>query len=392
MRRPFLLTLTLAASAYALLPMPGLSAPLSERIEAARDKVDSARHREGVLTETIEGYTLRVVSLGGEIRALSRRQRQVQRRLDRQRAELLAVRARLDHARTRLARLRHAVARAEDALAARLVAIYKQDRPDVLTVVLEADGFADLLEQAEFVQRVAEQDERIVSRLRELKERTKRQAETLAALERAAEQAANAILARRNELAGTRAQLSRTRTDFAEARATRRAALARVRRRRAEADEDLAALEREQARVEAALQSSQETAFAPSAGPVRRGSGELIWPVSGTLTSPFGPRWGRLHAGIDIAAPEGTPIRAADSGRVVLAAAQGGYGLYTCIQHTSSMSTCYAHQSRLGTASGAAVEQGDVMGYVGNTGNSFGAHLHFEVRINGQPVDPLGYL
>jgi murein DD-endopeptidase MepM/ murein hydrolase activator NlpD len=127
-------------------------------------------------------------------------------------------------------------------------------------------------------------------------------------------------------------------------------------------------------------------------GPIRRGSGDLIWPINGQFTSPFGQRWGRLHAGIDLAAPTGTPIRAAASGQVILAGVTGGYGNYTCINHGKSVSTCYAHQSRLGTTRGAAVKQGEVMGYVGNTGHSFGAHLHFEVRINGKPVDPMDYL
>ena len=127
-------------------------------------------------------------------------------------------------------------------------------------------------------------------------------------------------------------------------------------------------------------------------GPVRRGSGDLIYPINGQFTSPFGMRWGRLHAGIDLAAPTGTPIRAAASGRVILMAPTGGYGLYTCIDHGKSISTCYAHQSRFGTERGAYVKQAEVMGYVGNTGHSFGAHLHFEIRVNGRPVDPMDYL
>jgi murein DD-endopeptidase MepM/ murein hydrolase activator NlpD len=126
--------------------------------------------------------------------------------------------------------------------------------------------------------------------------------------------------------------------------------------------------------------------------PIGRGSGGLVQPTSGQFTSPFGQRWGRLHAGIDLAAPTGTPIRAAASGRVILADATGGYGNYTCIDHGHSVSTCYAHQSRFGTSRGATVAQGEVIGYVGNTGHSFGAHLHFEVRINGRPVDPMDYL
>jgi murein DD-endopeptidase MepM/ murein hydrolase activator NlpD len=149
----------------------------------------------------------------------------------------------------------------------------------------------------------------------------------------------------------------------------------------------LRALEAERRRVSQVL-----NAAGAIDGSLLVGSGRLIWPITGPLTSPFGPRWGRLHAGIDISALAGTPIRAADSGRVALAGWQGGYGLYTCVQHTSSLSTCYAHQSRLGTTQGATVRQGEVIGYVGNTGHSFGNHLHFETWVRGSPVDPMGFL
>ena len=110
------------------------------------------------------------------------------------------------------------------------------------------------------------------------------------------------------------------------------------------------------------------------------------------MVSPFGYRWGRLHAGIDIAVPYGTPIHAAASGSVVLAGWVGGYGNYTCIDHGGGLATCYAHQSSFAVGAGATVSQGDLIGYVGCTGHCFGPHLHFEVRVNGVPVDPLGYL
>lgn len=99
-----------------------------------------------------------------------------------------------------------------------------------------------------------------------------------------------------------------------------------------------------------------------------------------------------MHEGIDIAAPGGTPIRAAASGRVILAAYTGGYGNYTCLDHGQGLSTCYAHQSGYAVSQGDSVSQGQVIGYVGNTGASFGDHLHFEVRVGGQAVDPMGYL
>lgn len=395
MRRRFWVTIALALTAFLVLPLPGLSAPLSERIERAREKIRDKRYKEHVLTETIAAQNVKIRGLQGEIRGLQRRQRQLQARLDVKREELLEVRDRLEVARKRLAELKEDLKVAEDALANRLVEMYKADEPDALTVVLNADGFADLLERAEFLDRVAEQDQRIISRVRELKARAKRQTDQLAVLEARAQRAAEAILARRNEVVAVRQRLVRSRNELQAARDERKETLAHVRKSRVRLEGDLRALEAEQERVRNALLNAQRNGVGgggPSPGPIRRGSGRLIWPVNGPVVSPFGPRWGRLHAGLDIAVPAGTPIRAADSGTVVIAGWVGGYGNYVCIQHTSSLSTCYAHLSAYATSRGASVSQGQVIGRVGCTGHCFGDHLHFETRINGSPVNPMGYL
>jgi hypothetical protein len=109
--------------------------------------------------------------------------------------------------------------------------------------------------------------------------------------------------------------------------------------------------------------------------------------------SPYGMRWGRLHAGIDIAVPAGTPIYAAATGRVTTKGWVGGYGNYTCLDHGRQITTCYAHQSRFGpTPSGGLLGRGQLVGWVGCTGHCYGPHLHFELRIAGRPIDPLPYL
>ena len=120
--------------------------------------------------------------------------------------------------------------------------------------------------------------------------------------------------------------------------------------------------------------------------------GTLAKPVSGPQTSSFGQRWGRLHAGIDIAAPSGTPIKSAACGVVSQAGVAGGYGNMVCVRHTSTFTTCYAHMSRIGARLGAFVRIGEVIGYVGSTGNSTGPHLHFETRVSGAPRNPIAYL
>ena len=392
LRKTFWVPMLLALAAYVLLPLPGQSAPLSKRIQAKRAQVEAKKRKEGVLTTTIQRYNTRISGLQGEIRGTQRRLRVVQSELDDKRAELLRVRDDLEVARDRLERARSELKASRHALANRLVELYKADEPDALTVVLEADGFADLLERTDFLERISRQDAGIVDKVRVLKARAERAEHLLAELEHRKRVAAETILRRRDDIASVRDRLASAQGELRSQRNGRRVVLATVRRQRRRAQEDLAALEREQAKVRNTLAGAAPRAFAPGAGPIRRGSGRLIWPISGPPTSPFGMRWGRLHAGIDISAASGTPIRAADSGRVVLLGFTGGYGNYTCVQHTGSMSTCYAHQSGYNTSSGAGVSQGQVIGYVGNTGHSFGAHLHFEVRINGSPVDPMGYL
>jgi murein DD-endopeptidase MepM/ murein hydrolase activator NlpD len=387
MKKSFFLPIGMALAAYLLLPLPGLSAPLPQRIEHKREQIEEAKHKEGVLSTDIAQFSTRIEGLQGEISATQTRLDRAQASLDRQKAKLLEVRDQLEEARDRLESLRRELETARKVLAARLVEIYKADAPDALTVVLESDGFGDLLERAEFLERISDQDREITDHVRRLRDKAHDQAVELADLEQREQLAAERILAERDQIAQAQGQLVASRDELASARANRRGVLAQVREQRGILEDDLASLEAEQAKVAAALQGS------PAPGPVKQGSGQLIWPLSGPVVGAFGEaRPGHTHAGIDIAVPEGTPIRAADSGRVALMGWVGGYGNYTCVQHTGSLSTCYAHQSRFATSNGANVSQGQVIGYSGNTGNSTGPHLHFEVRINGSPVDPMGYL
>jgi murein DD-endopeptidase MepM/ murein hydrolase activator NlpD len=118
----------------------------------------------------------------------------------------------------------------------------------------------------------------------------------------------------------------------------------------------------------------------------------LIWPVNGPITSPFGPRWGSFHPGIDIGVPSGTPIHAAAAGTVIYCGWEQGYGNFVVLDNGGNLATAYAHQSSIAVACGQHVDQGAIIGFTGCTGMCYGPHLHFEVRINGSPVDPMGYL
>jgi len=398
------LRLLIAAAAVPLvlwlaLPLVSAGAPgdrraqLERRIEAKRGQLSRTLGRERVLRGDVVGWTRRITGLQRDITVLQARQTRLQGSLDANRAELARLQERLRAERLRLTRLRARLAQARAVLARRLVELYKADDPDIVTVVLEADGFADLLERTAFMQRISAQDTRIIERVRAARADAVRTERRLDRLEERQRAVAAAIEARRDAVAAVRGRLVDRRAAYVDVRSQKATALASTRERRQGLEGDLAALEAEQAKVTAALRAAlARSGGAGSAAAPRAGAGGFVWPVNGPLVSPFGQRWGRLHAGVDIAVPSGTPIRAAAAGRVVLLGWTGGYGNYTCVQHGGALSTCYAHQSRYATSNGANVARGQVIGYVGCTGHCFGDHLHFETRINGSPVDPAGYL
>lgn len=375
---PFLLWL--------FVPVASNGQGLQNKIEQKRRAIESKKQRERVLTSTIQRYSQRIGLLEGDIATLQARQAKIEAELARRREQLAGIQRDLRDERARIVRLRARLAEARVALARRLVYLFKADEPDLVTVILESDGFADLIERTEFMHRISRQDTRIIDRVRKARAEAVEAEKRLDRAEKRQREVTAIVARRREEVAAIKSRLVDRREQYRRVRSDKRQALVSTRADRKKLEGHLAALEREEARVQARLAGH----IAP--GPIRRGSGSMIWPVGGTFTSPFGQRWGRLHAGIDIAAPEGTPIRAADSGTVILAAWTGGYGNYTCIAHGGSLSTCYAHQSRYGVRSGARVSKGQVIGYVGNTGHSFGAHLHFETRVNGTPVNPMNYL
>ena len=370
-------------------------------LESRKDDIDKTIRRkertiqrqkgqERRLSGQIERYDNRIGSLQTRISGLQSREDTLQTDLDAKLGELAAIQEDLRTQRARLVRLRARLAQGRRILSDRLVELYKADDPDVMTVILNANGFADLLERSEFIGRVSRQDRKIIVRVTSDKQETTATTKRLGRLEDRQKDVAAVIAARRNEVAAVREDVTAERDNFADARSERQGLLGGVRADRAGNQDDVAALARESEKITARLAGSA----GQTAGPVRAGGGGLIWPVNGPITSPFCERraWEACHPGIDIGVGAGTPIRAAASGKVIIAGPNGGYGNYTCIQHAGPLSTCYAHQSSIQVSVGQSVSQGQVIGLVGCTGLCFGDHLHFETRINGSVLNPMNYL
>jgi murein DD-endopeptidase MepM/ murein hydrolase activator NlpD len=371
---------------------------VDNRIAGLQSKLAQAQEREASLTAEIASVSERIRSLEADVGDVSTRLAVLEDDLALHQRKLDALTALYDLQSERLAFLRSQYELAVARLSARLVAIYEGDDPSTLDVLVEAKNFRDILEQLEFLESIADQDRTIVKHvagardhMRELRARTGKTKARVAAVTRV-------IKVRTEQARALRTRLIAQQQGLASARRSRRASLADVRGNAQQYASEAAALQAESANLGAQIRSAQAAAAQASVTYSSSGSSDttpsasgLIWPVSGPVVSPFGMRWGRMHEGIDIGAGYGTPIAAAASGTVIYAGWMGGYGNLIIIDHGGGIATAYGHQSSFAVG-GGHVSQGQTIGYVGCTGHCFGPHLHFEVRVNGSAVDPLGYL
>jgi murein DD-endopeptidase MepM/ murein hydrolase activator NlpD len=361
------------------------------RIAELERRIVESSAREGVLTEEISEVTEDIRVLEDDVTHASSTLERLEAELSLHRAKLTRLTTRLRLETERLVFLRRQHAEALRRYNRRLISIYQTENVDTLAILLSASSFAALIEELDYLKTVGDLDRRLTrevatakEQMRIARERTKRTRAQVAKETRAIAVKTEAARVERDRLLASQNAL-------VSARATRQETLASVRHDREEFLHEVAGLEAVSGQLAAQIQGAQATLATSGATSAPSSSG-FVWPVSGPVTSTFGIRWGRMHEGIDIGAPSGTPIRAAASGTVISAGWLGGYGNLIVIDHGGGLATAYAHMSGYAASSGQPVTQGQTIGFVGCTGHCFGSHLHFEVRVNGAPVDPLGYL
>ncbi len=377
------LAIVLAAGLVLATPAAGDNGGKIGELQA---RIAAARAKEARLTQEISAVTVEIRSLEAKVGDVSQKLSVLERDLELHQRRLDKLNALYAFETERLDFLRRAYAKALHELNLRMIDLYQTQDPTLVEVIIESDSFQDALDRIHYLDAIAQADKHIAARVRQARDAVHATRERTKKVRARVHSETQVVAVRTEQQREVRDTLLASQSRLAGKRSKQKGQLASTRKQEKEWIDEANALAAADARVRgqlAAVQGSADTT--PSAA-------GLIWPVSGPVTSPFGYRWGRLHAGIDIAAASGTPIHAAAAGTVVLAGWTGGYGNYTCIDHGGGLATCYAHQSSYAVSSGAQVSQGQVIGYVGNTGHSFGSHLHFEVRINGNPVDPLGYL
>jgi murein DD-endopeptidase MepM/ murein hydrolase activator NlpD len=381
------LLVLLAAAAPAFADIVEKKHSIDSKIVALQGRVQAAKEREAALQREIDSVSSDIRSLEQQVGVVSERLAPLEHELELRELKLNRLNALFQLQTERLEFLQEQYRIALTRLNRRLVSTYESGTPDELSFLLSASSFSDLIDGLDYVRLVVRRDREIVAEVDSSKHEIAVARWQTRRLRRTVRHQAEIVAVRVHQVRVLRDQLVANKGQLEAARERERVSLDQLTAAERADAEEIDALQEVSADLAAKIRAAQAHSTVQHVS----GAG-FIWPVNAPITSPFGWRWGRMHEGIDLGAAYGTPIAAAASGVVIYAGWEGGYGNLVVIDHGGGLATAYGHQSRIAVSVGQSVSQGETIGYVGSTGHSTGPHLHFEVRVNGQAVDPLGYL
>ncbi len=367
----------------------------ADEIQQRLDEIERARtelaRRESAIRDEIERDGVRRDVLTDELAELQSIYDDVKGRADRASATLDEIEAKIAAKKRAIEHAEKLMQRALDDIRARAVHIYKRGPVSMFDMFADIKGVSDFMRRFSLVAHVVRKDEREIVEVREVRKLIIASLDEMKDLREKADAQHVVVSAERNRAAAVKNEVSARHGAVSGELQASYAALGDVERQKAEYERESASLQAESASIAAFLRGR-------GSGPAQVSPKGMVWPVSGPVTSGFGWRehpifkTQRFHNGIDIGAPAASPIVSAGAGSVVFAGPKNGYGNTVIVDHGGGIATLYAHQSEIGVANGAVVGRGTKIGAVGCTGYCTGPHLHFEVRVNGDPVDPMGWL
>ena len=359
--------------------VPSIADDLEDELQDIQGQIDESRSSQESWQQVIEDVAVKLKAIQADLDAANARLKSIQ-------DEQAKVNAEIRQTEEEIRKAQAYLEQRQKVLNLRVRSIYKFGQLNYLEVIMGAKSFSDFANRLELLKRIIQSDYSLILEIQDQKAK---------------------IEAKKAELEQDRARLDAL-AEVAKKKAEQQRVLDNAKANKAAAaqmEQDLIArsnavkdLIQERIRqAEAARQAQQEESGGSDDNYVQ-GTGQLSWPCSGVITSPYGyrthPIFGRTiyHSGMDIGVDYGTPIHAADSGTVIYSGWISGYGNAVIIDHGGGMQTLYGHNQSLNVSEGQSVSKGDVIAFAGSTGNSTGPHCHFEVEINGQAVDPMGYL
>jgi murein DD-endopeptidase MepM/ murein hydrolase activator NlpD len=367
---------------------------IDSQIQTLRQQVAEASAEEAEVLDRLDEVASSKRSLDAQVSALDAEIATAEEELAAAAERLGAVSGELARAEAKFSAIDGDLTAAKDELTDRAVTAYiRQPSAQLASVLLERQSFRELAAARDFLRSLVEAQAGSVERYRRLRAEVDGERRSLHELRDVEAAHQDAVTLRRDELVAVRRRQDGLRVQAASEEGRQKTLLVEVRSKVKDFEAQIASLKKESDAIAAALRARQR---AQQKAPT--GKGVLAAPVPGVVTSTFGPRkhpiFGttRNHTGVDFSATTGTPVKAAADGVVFVAGERGGYGNTVIVDHGNTLATLYGHLSRIAVAEGTKVTRGQVVGYAGSTGYSTGPHLHFEVRVNGNPVDPLKYL
>jgi murein DD-endopeptidase MepM/ murein hydrolase activator NlpD len=360
----------LAAAFLSTLLIPAVGS-----VAGPRDQLDRVEDKLGVIRTEIRQGESRASFLRDRIDTLNRNLTVLQLELNKLDKQIARIASEVRTTQARIDQTQKRIDAVQELAGKQAVALYKSGGMEALDVLLGSETIAELNDRIEFLGVAAEQNTGALISYHRL---------------RLTIEAQNAeLFAKKRELSRNRSHQAKLHAKKSETRAQLAADLAELRGKLAHLHDKEGDLETAALRLTGDIQSAQARAAVASLGESAQG---FIWPLNGPVTSPYGYRWGRMHTGIDIDGYSGQPVVASKAGQVIMSSYYSGYGNTVIVDHGGGYATLYAHLSGFAVSNGQSVEQGKVVGYVGCTGSCTGDHLHFEVRVNGNPEDPMKYL
>lgn len=376
---------------------------VNARISELQGQIDEEEAYQAELSEQISLYQQQIALMDEQINAL-------EDQIEEKNAEIDTLQAEISTLEEEIAAKQVEIDETYALFKERMVALYQAGETSSLAMLLSSDSFADFVTNVQLMQAVSESDQQLVEKLRTQKEEQQAQKDEKEAAEAEVQAALTQIQQDEEQLVLERADQQSARESLEAAYAESKTAMQDLEAMKANYEANREEIEAEEAAVEAELQqlyasmasssssSSSGSSSSSSSSNVIVDTGDLSfrWPLPGytTVTSGYGARWGTTHTGIDISGGGcyGSPIVAAESGTVILCQWYSTYGQCIIVDHGGGYSTLYAHMSAYAVSTGDYVTKGQTIGYVGDTGNVTGPHLHFEVRVNGVTQNPLNYV
>ncbi|MEA2702267.1 MAG: hypothetical protein QOD63_212 [Actinomycetota bacterium] len=385
---------------------------VDEQIKSVQGQVAEVSAEEGRLYDLLAASSARKSELDTKVAGIDRQISGVQGRLDAAESKLTAIEADQRRTEARLADATTELTAARSELARQAIAAYtgQSEAARYATMLLGSATVGDLASRRSYLKAVVGSQSEAIGVQEKLRDEVQDLGASLKASRAEADGQRATVASERAALQGARDEQEVVRGQVATEVAERDRLHDQAQSRKEEFQGELASLEDESASIAATLRSraAQRANPAPSAGDgggadtaaaIPPGNGQMMFPIpGGAIVSGFGPRvhpvYGdvRVHTGVDINGSTGTPIHAAADGVVASAGGMGGYGNATVIEHAGNLATLYGHQSAILVSEGETVKQGQVIGRVGCTGTCTGPHLHWEVRVDGTPVNPMNYV